>query len=173
MSNIKEITAQELYKLAKKEKVIIIDVREKIEHKACSIKKSINIPLAKINANDKLFNKRNSKIVIHCEAGNRSEIACAKLKNNCNAEIYNLIGGISEWQNNNYALNKTRNIFSITRQVQLTISLLSLTGLILYYITAAKIFLLIPSIMALGLLNAAITGWCGLAKLLMKMPWNK
>lgn len=173
MPKIKNISAKELNKLIKKEKITIIDVREKIEHKACSIKKSINIPLDKINIKDKLFNQKNSKIIIHCEAGNRSKLACEKLKNNPNIEIYNLNGGISEWKENNFTIIENKNIISISRQVQLSISLLSLTGLTLSYITKNEIFLIIPLIMALGLLNAAITGWCVLAKLIMKMPWNK
>jgi hypothetical protein len=58
------------------------------------------------------------------------------------------------------------------RQVQLIIGLLALTGSILAMTVHAN-FALIPAFLGCGLTLAGSTGWCGLAILLSKMPWNK
>ncbi|MCD8500103.1 MAG: DUF2892 domain-containing protein [Gammaproteobacteria bacterium] len=34
-------------------------------------------------------------------------------------------------------------------------------------------FCLLSGFVGLGLMFAGITGWCGMAKLLAKMPWNQ
>ena len=34
-------------------------------------------------------------------------------------------------------------------------------------------FLILPAFVGCGLMFAGITGWCGMALLLAKMPWNK
>ena len=49
---------------------------------------------------------------------------------------------------------------------------LALTGSILA-LTVNKNFALIPAFLGAGLTLAGSTGWCGLAILLSKMPWNR
>jgi len=39
--------------------------------------------------------------------------------------------------------------------------------------TVNPLFALIPAFTGLGLTLAGATGWCGLALLLGKMPWNR
>jgi hypothetical protein len=34
-------------------------------------------------------------------------------------------------------------------------------------------FYILPGFVGLGLMMAGLTGWCGMAKLLAYMPWNK
>ena len=58
------------------------------------------------------------------------------------------------------------------RQVQLVIGVLALTGSVLA-LTVDKNFAIVPAILGAGLTLAGSTGWCGLAILLSKMPWNK
>lgn len=63
-------------------------------------------------------------------------------------------------------------LLPLDRQVQLVVSSMILIGLLLYYfITPYGLFL--PLMAGLGLMNAALTGWCGMAKLLAIMPWNQ
>ena len=58
------------------------------------------------------------------------------------------------------------------RQVQLVIGLLALLGSILA-LTVNKNLAIIPALLGAGLTIAGLTGWCGLAVLLSKMPWNR
>jgi hypothetical protein len=58
------------------------------------------------------------------------------------------------------------------RQVQITIGAISGGGALMALLVNAK-FAVIPLFMGCGLLMAGITGFCGLAVLMAKMPWNK
>jgi hypothetical protein len=58
------------------------------------------------------------------------------------------------------------------RQVQLVIGVLALTGSLLA-IFVNPLFALLPAFLGAGLTLAGSTGWCGLALLLAKMPWNR
>ena len=60
----------------------------------------------------------------------------------------------------------------LMRQVQLIIGLLAVTGSILALVVD-KNFALIPAVLGAGLTLAGSTGWCGMAVVLSKMPWNK
>ena len=57
------------------------------------------------------------------------------------------------------------------RQVQIVVGSLSAIGAILA-IAVNPWFALLPLILGCGLLFAGITGICGLALLLARMPWN-
>jgi hypothetical protein len=60
----------------------------------------------------------------------------------------------------------------LMRQVQITIGLISAAGAVLA-LAANPLFAIIPLVMGCGLVFAGITGICGLALLLAKMPWNR
>ena len=60
----------------------------------------------------------------------------------------------------------------IMRQVQIVAGSLVLIGVILgYFVTPA--FYALPAFVGAGLLFAGISGFCGMAKLLAIMPWNR
>ena len=77
---------------------ILIDVRSKEEYKNGFIEGSINIDIQDPyfeSAIDKLdINKR---YFIYCGSGNRSLIACYKMQSLGFKDLYNLEGGISNW----------------------------------------------------------------------------
>jgi hypothetical protein len=56
--------------------------------------------------------------------------------------------------------------------VQLSIGLTVLLGTVLGYFVHPY-FLILSAFFGLGLINAGLTGWCGLALLMAKMPWNQ
>ncbi|MFU2115194.1 DUF2892 domain-containing protein [[Pasteurella] aerogenes] len=58
------------------------------------------------------------------------------------------------------------------RQVQIVAGSLVLIGVLLGWTTNAAFYLL-SCFVGTGLLFAGITGFCGMARLLDKMPWNK
>ena len=64
-----------------------------------------------------------------------------------------------------------RRILPLMRQVQIVIGLVSATGAALAILNH-PMFALIPLFMGLGLVFAGMTGTCGLAILMAKMPWN-
>jgi hypothetical protein len=60
----------------------------------------------------------------------------------------------------------------LMRQVQITVGFVSAMGAALALIINPW-FAVIPLLAGCGLLFAGLTGFCGLALLLAKMPWNR
>jgi hypothetical protein len=58
------------------------------------------------------------------------------------------------------------------RQVQITVGAVSATGAVLALMVNPW-FALVPLAAGCGLLFAGISGFCGLALVLAKMPWNR
>jgi rhodanese-related sulfurtransferase len=86
-----------------KEDVIILDSREEKEFQTSHLKNAICVGYDFFNLDsvqNKLPNKE-SKIVVYCSLGIRSEDIAEKLKNAGYTNVYNLYGGIFEWKNNN------------------------------------------------------------------------
>ncbi|TXB66771.1 molybdopterin-synthase adenylyltransferase MoeB [Vicingus serpentipes] len=95
--NMKEISAQELKALLKKEDIQVIDVRESYETPKIEELKALNIPMQSIPHNmDKI--DRNKKVVIHCQHGIRSMHAIDFLAQNGFDNLINLTGGIVMWE---------------------------------------------------------------------------
>ena len=148
MTKIHNIDPQTLSQWLESKEAVLIDVREPAEHRSESINGSRNLPLSQVTIDEAhLPEHKDKKLVIHCLSGKRSVMACEKLKNEgAKFDIWNLEGGISNWKSNDLPIiTSGKKILPLDRQVQLTI----------------------------GLMNAGITGWCGLAKLMTKMSWNK
>ena len=85
-----------------KENVILLDSREEKEFKTSHIQDAICVGYDSFNLasiQPKLPNK-DSKIVVYCSLGIRSEDVAEKLKNAGYTNVYNLYGGIFEWKNN-------------------------------------------------------------------------
>lgn len=175
MANINKIDAKTLKNWLDNNEAILIDVREAIEYKTCSIPSSKHLPLSQVNIDKAhLPEHKNKKLAFHCKSGKRSTMACEKLINEgINFDIYNLEGGIDAWIKENLPTISLKKTLPLERQVQLIISLIIISGLGLNYFQHNAYYLFLPLIAGLGLLNAALTGWCGMAKLIAKMPWNK
>ena len=169
---VKTISAQTLKEWIDNNQAVVIDVREASEYESKHIKGSYHIPVGEISS--KKLPKTDRKIVIHCFGGKRGTTACQKiLSEDDGAEIYNLEGGISAWENAGFNIESTgRKTLPIDRQVQITTGSLALVGTILgAYVNSS--FLIIPAFIGAGLTFAGLTGTCTLAMLLAKMPWNK
>ena len=170
---IKNIDAKTLKKWLDNNEAVIVDVREPAEHESSKIEGSNLVPLATI-CKKTLPQFKGKKLVLHCHGGRRSQSACQKLlAEDQNLEVYNLEGGISAWLSAGNQAQKSGKFFlPLDRQVQLTIGLGVLTGSLLgYFINPAFCFL--AAFFGSGLIFAALSGYCGLALLLAKMPWNR
>ena len=175
MTKIHSIDPQTLSKWLESKEAVLIDVREPAEYRSESINGSRNLPLSQVTIGEAhLPEHKDKKLVIHCLSGKRSMMACEKLKNEgAKFDIWNLKGGISNWKSSNLPITTSgKKILPLDRQVQLTIGLMIVSGLILNHFVSSN-WLILPLIAGLGLMNAGITGWCGLAKFMAKMPWNK
>jgi len=88
------------------------------------------------------------------------------------AELVNVEGGLLAWQEAGFRTTSLTSRLPIMRQVFIGAGSLVILGLVPGYFINDT-YLLIPAFVAIGLLVSGLTGWCGMALLLSKMPWNK
>ena len=171
--SIKNIKSEILKNWLKSHEAVLIDVREPGEHAAERISGANLLPLGDVCL-EALPNFENKKLVLHCRSGKRSLNACNKLlEENQNLEIFNLEGGILAWISAGFKVEKSGKFFlPLDRQVQLIIGCGVFFGSFLAYF-CHPLFFILPAFFGAGLCFAALSGWCGLAILLAKMPWNK
>ena len=79
---------------------MVVDIRPAANYAAGHIRTAINIPLKELGVS---FNKldRTKDIIVYCDLGIQSKLACEVLINAGFKDVYNLTGGLKEW---NYAL---------------------------------------------------------------------
>ncbi len=99
--SIPYITVEELKK--EEEKIIVLDAREPKEYDISHLKNAVQIgythfDLKKIMDLPEIT--KNTKIVVYCSLGIRSEDIAEKLMQAGYTNVYNLYGGIFEWKNN-------------------------------------------------------------------------
>ncbi|WP_298416860.1 rhodanese-like domain-containing protein [uncultured Kordia sp.] len=105
--SIPYITVEEL---AKKEDIVLLDSREKVEFETSHIKNAVCVGYDKFKLKKikKLLPKDKTKpIVVYCSLGIRSEDVAEKLKEAGYTNVYNLYGGIFEWKNQNQTVIDT------------------------------------------------------------------
>jgi rhodanese-related sulfurtransferase len=150
----------------------LIDVREPAEFDAERAPQARNIPLSDIDRQADTID-RNKKIFVICESGTRSQQAAQTFWSRGFDNVTILDGGIGAWIKAGYPVEGTgRKTWSIERQVRLGAGLLVLTGALLSWL-AHPAWLALSAFVGCGLIFAALTNTCGMAAVLLKMPWNQ
>jgi len=163
---IKEISVKQAKKMYYKKDTVVIDVRTKDEL-SVKIKGAINIPLDQLQY--KLAKiPRDKTILVNCNSGIRSNQACQMLRDANFKNMYSLKGGIQAWQKANLPIESSKKRLPIMRQVQIMVGSVFIITSIL-----GKPWVYLGTLFGAGLLFAGLSGWCGMAKLLEIMPWNK
>lgn len=152
--------------------VDFINVCTSAEYKEKHIKGVRSVPLDTLDSRVAELNQKKT-VYIHCRSGNRGRQAIEKLQSlGVTAELVNVEGGLLAWEEAGFETNSYTNRLPIMRQVFIGAGAIVLGGVILTNFVDYK-FILIPLLVSLGLLVSGLTGWCGMALLLSKMPWNK
>ena len=114
-----------------------------------------------------------SPVVFMCRSGMRTGANAERLAAYCNGEAYLLEGGLEGWRKAGLEVVEDRSQpLEIIRQVQIAAGSLVLIGVLLGFLVAPAWFAL-SAFVGAGLTMAGMTGWCGMALLLMRMPWNR
>lgn len=151
---------------------VLVDVREDYEHASERIEGALLRPLSSFDADAVRREAGPKRVVFHCHSGKRSLEAVERYRQNGEA-TFHLAGGIEGWKSAGKAVVRpARMRLPVMRQVQITAGGLVATGVALG-VTVSPWFLVISGFVGCGLVFAGITGWCGMAKLLAAMPWNK
>lgn len=104
----RNISVKELKtKIENKEDFILLDARTDPEFQQGHIKNAILIPYDEIaERHEELKADKDSKIVVYCRSGNRSEVASEILTKLGYTNVENVTGGINEWEDYGYELSE-------------------------------------------------------------------
>lgn len=166
---MKTITPAEAAALAAKG-ARIIDVREPDEFARRHIAGAVNAPLSRL---DRVDAGGAPGVIYHCRSGARTAAHADRLEAAADCPTYVLAGGIDGWAAAGLPVAAdARAPLELMRQVQLAAGALVLAGVLLGFLVAPAWFGLAAFVGA-GLMTAGATGWCGMARLLAAMPWNR
>jgi rhodanese-related sulfurtransferase len=170
------ITPRDLQKhLATGSSAFLLDVRTPPEYTAVHVPGARLIPLDELDPVKFLHEREGdfSPVFVLCQTGGRARKAIEKLERAGVPGTVLVEGGTQAWIDAGFPVNRgTSRVLPLMRQVQIVIGFVSALGALLA-LTVNTRFAWIPLLTGSGLLFAGITGFCGLALLLAKMPWNK
>lgn len=146
----------------------LIDIRGRDEFARARAPGAENRPLDELEPFD-----HDGPVVFVCRSGMRTSGNAAKLADCCSGEAYILEGGLDAWKAAGLPVEEDRSQpLEIMRQVQIAAGTLVLLGVALGFLATPVLFGLAAFVGA-GLVTAGVTGWCGMARLLAVMPWNR
>ena len=152
---------------------VLVDIRDADEYAREHIPGARHHALGRIDAENPA-RPGDQVLIFHCRSGARTLAHGDRLAAAGHAcETYILEGGIEAWKAAGLptAIDRRQPI-DLMRQVQIAAGGLALLGVVLGYAVSPAFFLLSGGVGA-GLLAAGLTGFCGMARLLARMPWNR
>lgn len=153
---------------------ILVDVREDFEHASERIEGAIAHPLSKFDPAQLRERCGDARVVFHCRTGKRSHDAASRFRHPGDERAFHLAGGIEAWKGAGLGVERpaTAPRIDVMRQVQMAAGTMVLIGVILGVLVSPW-FLTLSGFVGAGLLFAGLSGWCGLAMLIGRMPWNR
>ncbi len=153
----------------------LLDVRTPGEHAVAHVPGARLLPLDDLHA-PTFLNQRSAQekpIYVICQTTRRARKAIKKFQHAGFDHCVLIEGGTQAWMEAGLPVNRgSSQVLPLMRQVHIIVGLLSATGAMLA-LTVNPLFALLPLLIGCGLLFAGLTGFCGLALLLAKMPWNR
>ena len=151
---------------------LLIDVRSPAEYDAQHVAGAVLHPLDTLKPSDWANKSADGPLYVFCQSGGRASRAASLLAGQGVACCV-VDGGMDAWTAAGLPVNRAASkVLPLMRQVQLVIGLVSGIGSALA-IWKHPLFALIPLFTSAGLFFAGATGYCGLALLLSRMPWNQ
>ena len=168
------LPADEVRRLTERDEAVLIDVREAYERRSAYIPGSYAAPLSDFDPGALQQRFPDHRLIFQCKSGSRSADAVRRFTQATGQAADSLDGGIDGWKARGLDLHRDAGAprLDIMRQVQIAAGSFTLVGTLLGAFVHPA-FLAIPAFIGAGLTFAGTTGWCGLAKLLALMPWNR
>lgn len=152
---------------------ILIDVREPSEYAREHIIGARLVPLSGFDKAD-FASEDTKRVVFYCQSGARTAANAERLLATADfRSVHMLDGGLAGWKKAGLPVHLDRRApIDVMRQVQIVAGGLIVIGVLLA-LAVSLWFLLVPVIVGGGLMFAGATGWCGMARMLLFMPWNR
>jgi rhodanese-related sulfurtransferase len=151
---------------------VLVDVREPDEHAREHIVGAVAAPLSGFEAAH-LALTPGKDVIFMCRSGNRTAGNCDRLAARVDGPAHVLAGGLDAWKKAGLPVKTdTKQPLELMRQVQMAAGGLILVGALLGTL-AHPAFWGLSAFVGAGLFVAGATGFCGMARLLAVMPWNR
>ncbi|MGV3580396.1 rhodanese family protein [Brevundimonas sp.] len=153
-------------------RAILIDIREPDEFAREHVFGAVHAPLSRIDALT-LERHAGMEVIYTCRTGNRTGVNGMKLAACAGGQAFVLEGGLDAWKAHGLPIRADRSQpIELMRQVQMTAGALILVGAALGLLVHPA-FWGLAAFVGAGLFFAGATGFCGMARLLAAMPWNR
>lgn len=151
---------------------VLVDIRETDEFARSHVTGAQSHPLSTWEKTH-LNIDPHADVIFTCRSGMRTAGACDRLAARVNGDAYVMDGGLDAWAKAGLPVETNADApMEIMRQVQIAAGSLVLIGVILGFLVAPAWFALAGFVGA-GLTFAGVSGFCGMARLLMLAPWNR
>lgn len=151
---------------------VLVDIRGADEYAREHIAGAQHMPMEQLSSTG-MANSDANAVIFHCNSGNRTVMNATVLDNCASCDVFILEGGLDGWRKAGLPVVKdAKQPLELQRQVQIGAGSMILLGVILGT-TVAPGWYALSGFVGAGLIMAGVTGFCGLARVLMKMPWNK
>ena len=170
--SIPPITPGDARRLLDGGSAILVDIREPMEHAREAIPGARLHSLSTL-APSVLAGKNAPAVIFHCQSGKRTCDNAERLLVCGAPEAYILQGGMMGWKAAGYAATIDRSKpIELQRQVQIVAGALIVLGMLLSWLVSFW-FQGLTALIGVGLIFSGVSGWCGMARLLGVMPWNR
>jgi rhodanese-related sulfurtransferase len=163
-------------RLAQSPGLTVIDVRTPGEFAEAHAEPAKNIPLPDVSpASLAAIGHRDAgaPVYVLCQSGGRAAKACARLAEAGFGQAVLVSGGTEAWVAAGLPVVRgTSRAISLERQVRIGAGALVVLGVVLSQ-TVHPGFVWVAGVVGAGLVFAGATGFCGMALVLAKAPWNR
>lgn len=156
----------------------VLDVRSVAEYRAGHIPGAQLIPIDSLSA-DALAHAfkrpslgREETLYITCHTGPRALQAAQRLQQAGFDNLSLIEGGTKSWEQLGLPLESCGKALSLERQVQIAIGSLLVLKVFLGF-SVHELFFALTAMIGIGLIVAGTTRWCGMARLIAHLPWNR
>lgn len=153
-------------------RAVLVDVREADEFARSHVRGALSQPLSTWEKAQLTIDPA-ADVIFTCRSGMRTAAACDRLAARVSGAAFVLDGGLDAWVKAGLPVETNANApMEIMRQVQIAAGSLVLLGVILGFLVTPAFFGL-SAFVGAGLIFAGVSGFCGMARLLMLAPWNR
>ena len=178
-TQVSTITPQQLHDAQRKGRYSpVLDVRTVAEYRAGHIPGAQLIPIEELTPEvlETQFKRpglgNEETLYITCQAGPRAEQAAERLKLAGFDKLALVEGGTQRWEQAGLPMQRCGKAIALERQVQIAVGSLLVMKVLLGF-SVHELFFALAALIGVGLIVAGTTRWCGMAKLIARMPWNR
>ena len=150
----------------------LVDIREPDEFAREHIPGVAHAPLSGFE-DAHLGIRADQDVIFMCRSGMRTQSNCDRLAARVDGPAFVLDGGLQGWKDAGLPTSVDKKApLELMRQVQIIAGSLVVIGALLAWLVHPG-WIALSAFVGAGLLMAGVTGFCGMARVLMLAPWNR